>query len=65
MIYSGYFAHDISDSDIRPQAFIGTWPILPNKAHAMETQKHCMKIHMKATEFVNLGQTPVMAMHTT
>ena len=57
--YSGYFSHIISD--IRPKASIGVYPTLSNKVHLMETQKHCMLTTMKATEFVNPGQTPVIA----
>ena len=59
--YSGYFSHIISESDIRPKASIGVYPTLSIKVHLMETQKHCMLTTMKAIEFVNPGQTPVIA----
>ena len=57
--YSGYFDYVLKDSEKRPKASTGVFPILPNKAHAMET--HCMKMSIKSTEFINPGHTPVIA----
>ena len=60
MTYSGFFSHSQSENDIRPTASVGVFPIFYEKASSMSMQKHAMLMTMKATEFVNPGQVPVI-----
>jgi hypothetical protein len=58
--FSGFFSHKQSIAEVRPRATVGVFPILPDKAASLATQKHAMVTIMKATEFVNPGQVPVI-----
>jgi len=58
--YFGFFSKKQPLEDIRPAANIGVFPVLPEKAASMAMQKHAMLMIMKATEFVNPGQIPVI-----
>ncbi len=58
--YSGYFSHLQSPDDVRPCASIGLLPLFYEKASTMAMQKHAMTITMKATQFLNPGQVPVI-----
>ncbi len=58
--FSGYFSNNQSSEVIRPTATIGVFPILNEKAASVGMQKHAMLQTMKATEFVNPGQIPVI-----
>ncbi|KAL8625684.1 hypothetical protein ACOMHN_043959 [Nucella lapillus] len=48
------------DEDVRPRATVGVFPTFLEKASSMSMQKHAMQVVMKATEFVNPGQIPVI-----
>ena len=58
--YSGFFSHLQSAANVRPRATVGMFPIFYEKASSMAMQKHSMLVTMKATEFVNPGQVPVI-----
>ena len=58
--YYGFFSKKQPLEDIRPAATIVVFPVLPEKAASMAMQKHAMLMIMKATEFVNPGQIPVI-----
>lgn len=58
--YSGFFSHGQNSKDVRPRSTVGVFPILYEKSATMAMQKHSMHIAMKATEFVNPGQIPVL-----
>ncbi|KAF4094513.1 hypothetical protein G5714_024591 [Onychostoma macrolepis] len=58
--YSGFFSHGQRKEDVRPRATVGVFPVFYEKASSMAMQKHSMLVVMKATEFVNPGQVPVI-----
>ncbi|KAL8613964.1 hypothetical protein ACOMHN_023200 [Nucella lapillus] len=58
--YSGFFSHSQRDEDVRPRATVGVFSTFLEKASSMSMQKHAMQVVMKATEFVNPGQIPVI-----
>ena len=45
---------------MRPRVSIGIFPEFYNEAATMSMQKHGMKMMMKATEYANPGQSPVL-----
>ena len=58
--YSGVFSYGQRAEDIRPRATDGIFPVFYEKASSMPMQKHVMLISKKATDFINLGQVPVI-----
>ena len=58
--FSGFHSYNQNNSDVRPAASIGIFPEYHAKAHTMSMQLHGMKQMMKATEYANPGQTPVL-----
>ncbi|KAF5299189.1 hypothetical protein FQA39_LY02362 [Lamprigera yunnana] len=58
--YSGFFSNGQNSKYVRPRSTVGVFPMLYKKSATMAMQKHCRHIAMKATEFVNPGQIPVL-----
>ena len=58
--YSGFFSSNQDAADVRPSAAVGVFPVFYEKAASMAMQKHAMLMCMKATDFVNPGQIPVI-----
>ncbi|KAJ8371539.1 hypothetical protein AAFF_G00307400 [Aldrovandia affinis] len=58
--YSGFFSHSQRKEDVRPRATVGVFPVYYDKASSTAMQKHSMLVVMKAIEFVNPGQVPVI-----
>ena len=58
--WSGYHSYQQELHHIRPKASIGLFPEFYEKAATMHMQKHGMKMMMKATEYANPGQIPVL-----
>ena len=58
--YSGFFSYGQRKEDVWPRATVGVFPVFYEEASSMAMQKHSMLVVMRATDFVNPGQIPVI-----
>ena len=56
--YNSLLAYDVS---VKPPAVTGVYPLVPDKAASASSMKHAMELPMQGTEFLNPGQTSVLA----
>ena len=58
--WAGFNSQIRSDESIKPPAEIGILPLFPDKAASPSMMKHIMEIVNENTQFINVGQIPVL-----